>query len=191
MNVLIVSATQEEITLTEFDHLVTGVGMVSTTLELTKTLSTKKYDLVINGGIAGSFNRTLKIGDVVEVAEDTFSEIGAQDDQRFITPNQMSLDVDVVFNNKPQTYLKPVRAITVNTVHGEQFSIEKIMHRLNPHIETMEGAAFFKTCQHFGVNCIQIRAISNYVEKRNKSNWNIPIAIKNLNIELNQILKKI
>ena len=65
------------------------------------------------------------------------------------------------------------------------------MYRLNPQIETMEGAAFFMTCQRFNVECIQLRSISNYVEKRNKSNWDIPKAIKNLNIELKNILNNL
>jgi futalosine hydrolase len=31
------------------------------------------------------------------------------------------------------------------------------------------------------IPCIQLRSISNYVEPRNRSNWNIPLAIKALN----------
>jgi futalosine hydrolase len=191
MNILIVSATKDEVLINGLDHLITGVGMVSTTLELSKRLSVKSYDLVINVGIAGSFNKTLQIGDVVEVVKDTFSEIGAQDGHHFLSPSQMSLDVKTVFHNSPKTKFKAVNSITVNTVHGEPFAIEKVMHRLNPHIESMEGAAFFMTCQRFNVDCIQIRAISNYVEKRNKLNWNIRLAIENLNLELNNFLKEI
>jgi futalosine hydrolase len=45
----------------------------------------------------------------------------------------------------------------------------------------MEGAAFFYACQQVNARCIQIRAVSNYVEKRNRDNWQIGLAIKNLN----------
>jgi futalosine hydrolase len=45
----------------------------------------------------------------------------------------------------------------------------------------MEGAAFFYACRQFNIPCLQIRAVSNYVEKRNRDNWDIPLAIKNLN----------
>jgi futalosine hydrolase len=58
MKVLVVSATKNEITLEGIDHLVTGVGMVATAIELSKKLSENNYDLVINAGIAGSFNRS-------------------------------------------------------------------------------------------------------------------------------------
>ena len=188
MKVLVVSATKNEVTLDGIDHLVTGVGMVATAIELSKKLSENKYDLVINAGIAGSFNRSLSIGQVVEVVKDIFSEIGAQDGNQFLSPEDIDLDVDNIFQNEAKTSYDSVSAITVNTIHGQDTSIVRVMYRLNPHIETMEGAAFFMTCQRFSVNCIQIRSISNYVEKRNKSRWDIPKAIKNLNIELNNIL---
>ena len=42
----------------------------------------------------------------------------------------------------------------------------------------MEGAAFFAGCRRFN-NYMQIRAVSNRVEKRDKDKWNIPLAIEN------------
>ena len=172
MKVLIVSATKNEIILEGIDHLITGVGMVATAIELSKKLMENDYDLVINAGIAGSFNRTLEIGQLVEVVQDTFSEIGAQNGNQFLSSKEIGLDVK-------------------DTLHGNDASIVKVMYRLNPQIETMEGAAFFMTCQRFNVDCIQIRSISNYVEKRNKLNWDIPKAIANLNIELNKFLNNL
>jgi futalosine hydrolase len=53
----------------------------------------------------------------------------------------------------------------------------------------MEGAAFFYVCRQLNVPCIQIRAVSNYVEKRNRDAWNIPLAIKNLNTFAVEFLK--
>ena len=46
-------------------------------------------------------------------------------------------------------------------------------------------------CQNAGVPCVQLRAISNYVERRNKLAWDIPLAIQNLNIELSNFLAKL
>jgi len=45
----------------------------------------------------------------------------------------------------------------------------------------MEGAAFFAGCERANGDFIQIRTVSNYVEKRDKSKWEMPLAIKNLN----------
>ena len=89
---------------------------------------------------------------------------------------------------KAKTKLKPVKAITVNTVHGNKNSIQSTVNLFNPDIETMEGAAFFKVCNYFNVPCMQIRSISNRVEKRNKSNWDIDLAIANLNMEVEKII---
>src|SRR3978361_1484165 len=65
--------------------LITGAGMVPTAFALARHLPHNVYHLVINLGIAGSFDRNIKLGDVVEITEDTLSELGAEDDTRFIS----------------------------------------------------------------------------------------------------------
>ena len=52
----------------------------------------------------------------------------------------------------------------------------------------MEGASVFKVCEEFNVPCMQIRSISNKVEKRSKNNWDLDLAIRNLNIEVEKII---
>ena len=76
--------------------------------------------------------------------------------------------------------LDKVNGITVNTTHGDDASIQKIQELFQPQVESMEGAAFFYACLLEGITCTQIRTISNKVEKRNKDNWDIPLAVKNL-----------
>ena len=87
--------------------------------------------------------------------------------------------------------LKKVKGITVNTIHGNDTSISKVIELYNPTIETMEGAAFFAACENNINNFLQIRAISNYVEKRDKANWQMPLAIQNLNDFLITFLKNV
>ena len=190
MNVLIVSATTQEVQ-TDYPHLVTGVGMVATAIAVSKALSEKHYDLVVNAGIAGSFNRSIPLGSVVEVVQDQLSEMGAQDGSQFLSPTEMNLEVTNAVKMSAQTNLPTVSGITVNTVHGDDKAISQIVHRLNPQVESMEGAACMLACQNAGVPCVQLRAISNYVEKRNKSSWDIPLAIQNLNIELSNFLAEL
>ena len=43
-------------------------------------------------------------------------------------------------------------------------------------------------CQQFETKCVQFRGISNLVEERNKENWNISLAISNLNKEVNNFI---
>ncbi len=208
MNILIVAATQFEVKplldLLEIKYihvglqhsekvfenkqiqvLITGVGMVNTAYMMGR-YSNSLYDLILNVGVCGAFDKTLEIGQLVEVTEDTLSELGAEDGDNFITYDQLNLGGTHIYNSYTNdefwkiNNLKKVKGITVNTVHGNNSSIEKIKKRHHPDVESMEGAAFLASCgraKHY----TQIRAISNFVEKRDKSKWNMPLAIKNLN----------
>ncbi len=209
MNVLIVSATLLEIEqlLVHFnfekeinqnlnsytykshriDILKTGVGMTNTAFMMGRTLAKESYDLAINLGIAGSFDNTIKIGETVHVITDQISELGAEDGDDFLSLDEMGLsdnDTEIInsfsFKNSVISTLKEVKGITVNTVHGNKESIEKITKRLNPQTESMEGAAFFIACKAEKIKCAQIRTISNIVERRNRNNWDIPKALNNL-----------
>ena len=219
MKILIVSATEKEIlplknklkikssvvcvmkysVIKDFnvDFLITGIGSTLTTYALTKKLSDKKYDFVINAGIAGSFTSELLIGDVINVQTDEFADLGIEDkndfftlfEKGFIEKNQIPFTESKLINpTNLNLNLKQVSGITVNTTHGNKNSIELFKNKFNAAIETMEGAAFFYVCLNENVNFLQIRAISNYVEERNNANWDIPLAIQNLNEKLFDII---
>ncbi len=171
----------------EIDVLITGVGMTSTAFCLGKTLSREAYELALNFGIAGSFDDTITIGQTVNVMADCISELGAEDGESFLTLGDLNLSDEeaafkniTTFDNSAISKLTAVKGITVNTTHGTISSINKIRDLFNPQVESMEGAAFLYACVAESVNCFQIRTISNKVEKRNKDNWDIPLAINNL-----------
>jgi len=63
-----------------------------------------------------------------------------------------------------------------------------VAERFHPEVETMGGAAFLYGCLIEKIPCVQIRAISNFVEVRDKSRWNIPLAVKNLTTATLEIL---
>ena len=185
--------SKSEIVNPKSEILITGVGMVATAFALGKHLAANQYDLVLNLGIAGSFDKDIALGDVVEITQDTIAELGAEDDEAFLPIDKMGFGASIFYpaaslsnlyntSNHSNPYnLKTVTAITVNTVHGNESSIKRIAERLNPQLESMEGAAFFYACREMHVPCLQIRAVSNYVEKRNRDSWQIGLAIKNLN----------
>jgi futalosine hydrolase len=208
MNILIVAATQFEVQplLTflgialpspginnanidlegkEIKVLITGAGMVNTALMMGKYLD-DSYHMVINAGVCGAFDRGLQPGDIVQVTTDSLSEMGAEDGDGFLTYDQLNLPGEHVFFGHSEPYfmidlLKKVEGITVNTVHGNETSIEKVKQLYQPDVESMEGAAFFAACKGLAKNYVQVRTVSNYVEKRDKSKWQMPLAIKNLN----------
>jgi futalosine hydrolase len=193
MRVLIVAATEFEIVELKksidhgpwsIDFLVTGVGMVATAFALGKRLAENKYDLAINLGIAGSFDRDIALGEVVEVTSDTLAELGAEDGDEFISIEKLGFGESLfhaTYNLSAGFGLKKVTAITVNTIHGNEASIQKLANRIPVQLESMEGAAFFYACRQMNVPCMQIRALSNYIEKRNRDAWQTGLAIKNLN----------
>jgi len=194
MNILIVAATNQEILSQEFsdyDILISGVGMINACFGLTKYLQENKPDIIINVGVAGAFKKEYVLGDVLEVSWDCFSEMGVQNRDRFLNMSDVGLDVDTTFQYSPQTNLIQARGITVNTVHGKNEAIEEVVKRLNPDLESMEGAAFMLVCQKFNIRFIQIRSVSNYVEERNKEKWDLDLAIRNLNIQLRTIINNL
>lgn len=202
MKILLSAATEGEISRLRginpahhtLDYLITGIGMVATTYSLTRYFSHVKPDLAINCGIAGTFNNTIALGEVVRVQKDIFSELGAEDDAQFLNLQQLGLSGQDTYQESSGILtpgLRNVNGITVNTVHGNIQSIEKITKHLNPDVESMEGAAFFHVCQHENIASLQIRAISNYIEKRDRNAWNIPLALENLILSLNQLLNEL
>lgn len=200
MKILLVVATRAEIALLmthfglpeqdfvqteDFDILITGVGMTATAYALGKHLSTK-YKLVLNLGIAGSFDLNTPLSSLVNVISDEFAELGAEDGDAFLSIDELGFGKAgyIARNNLLNAEvekLPKVKGITVNRVHGNKKNIDKIIQRFNPEVESMEGAAVIYCCEKEDLPCLQVRSISNYVEPRDKANWQIHAAIKTLN----------
>jgi futalosine hydrolase len=175
------------------DVVVTGVGMVATAAWCTRTLAASRYDLALNAGVCGSFDRTLHPGTVVHVVTDRIAELGAEDDELFLSVHDLGLAGEDDF---PMTggrlvnaqapaiaaleALPAVHGITVGTSHGNTRSIAAIVQRLKPQVESMEGAAFMYACLIQGLPFAQVRAVSNIVETRNRAAWRLDEAIRNL-----------
>lgn len=176
------------------DILIPGVGLMHTAYFMGKAFANNTYDLALQFGIAGSFKKEIALGTTVNVVEEVVADFGAEDKENFLDaaelhllpPDQFPYHAGKLRNITPDsTYgasaLKGVKGISVNKVHGYQHSIDKIVQKYDPDIESMEGAAFFYACLMERVPCLQIRAISNYIEDRNKDLWDMPLAINNLN----------
>lgn len=192
LNEKLISCTYKK---SEIDFLITGIGMVATAYLCGKVIN-DSYGLALNIGICGSFNTNLEIGAVVNIVQDHFSELGTEEDEKILSIKEMGLDGKIeLFNetnikNKVLEEISKVCGITVNTVHGNEASIEKVFNKFHPNTESMEGAAFMFVCENEGIPYAQIRGVSNFVEKRNKENWNIPLAIKNANKKVLEILNE-
>jgi len=170
----------------EVDVLTTGVGMVPTAAWCAHVLARNTYDLALNFGVCGSFDRALAPGTVVHVVADRIAELGAEDDDAFLTMDELNLPGDCEFVNAAPPAnpvlqeLPAVTGISVNTVHGNTRSIAEVTARFHPQVESMEGAGFMCACQAARVPFAQVRAVSNIVEQRNRGAWQMAEAIGSL-----------
>ncbi len=179
----------------------TGVGMCNTSYWLGRHLALHPCDLAIQFGIAGSFDRSLALGEVVELGSDCFAELGASSPEGFLDMEAMGFPVlttpvatwyNVLQNPSPPYGGVPrVSAITVNCVSGAEPDISDRLHRWQAQTESMEGAAFFHALLAAGIPFHAFRGISNYVEPRDKSQWKIALASENAQRFVISLLKKL
>jgi futalosine hydrolase len=175
------------------DFLISGVGLTATAYRLTRQLHLKKYDVVIQAGVAGCFDKRLSLGDVVAIRQDTLA------DQSVIEMKTLKtlFELNLVPNNQPpfkngwlrnphndllkKCRIPVVKGISVNQITTSKNMINFYRKTFNPVTESMEGAALHYVCLMEQVPFLQIRSISNYIGERNKKNWDMKSAIVNLN----------
>ena len=188
------------------DHLiatqVTGIGSVHVAFALARYPKVEQFDVIINVGIAGSFNTDLSLGDVVIIAQDRFADIGMQQiDGSFsslwdgdLAPKHYPYDdLGWIQSEMPKSLpdLPKVKSITLNTVTGTNTQAEALKKEYQADIESMESAAFIYACKMLQIKHLPLRAISNYVEDRDKSTWQIGKALDNLTNVLTTYLKSL
>ncbi|WP_276133345.1 futalosine hydrolase [Polluticoccus soli] len=172
---------------------ITGVGMMATAYHLAKACSATRFDMALQAGIGGAFHRQINLGDLVFVRSEQLGDLGAEDGEAYLDIFELGL---LQHNELPFTGgrlaaptadfhklidLPPVDGLTVNMVSGNEASIIRLAERYQCGVESMEGAAFHYVCLQEGIPFAQVRAISNYIERRNRANWKIGDAITNLN----------
>lgn len=200
MKILVVAATVEEIKPSlpflqekHIMYLITGVGMVATTYALTKYLQQHKVDLLLHVGIGGILDTSARLGEVFQIYTDEIFRLGADDNGSFIPIEELGFGKRVYTEKTPANIQLPevnkAQGITVNNVHGAANNIKILQEQYQkPLIESMEGAAAFFVAEQEGINRLQFRVVSNYIEPRNRDAWEIGLAITNLNIFLQQFL---
>jgi futalosine hydrolase len=183
--------------------LVTGVGGILTAWSMKQWLcENQRPDLIINAGIAGTFRQEIRKGEVVMPVSDCFADMGIETGDGYLTlaetglidPDEFPFRNGLIecrnrYTEKISQYLKPVKAVTVNTTSGTEITIEKLRNKFNPDIETMEGATFFYICARENISFLALRAISNNVVPGRKDKWEIPFALENLAEKMKEVFK--
>jgi futalosine hydrolase len=214
MKLLVVAATDGEISPflesykgkvsnVDVHSLITGVGMLATAYSLTKHLQTNKYDLMLQVGIGGSFDRSIELGHIVFITSEQYGDLGAEDHDDYLDVFEMGL---LDKNTSPYTdatlltpkltihekiALPQVSGLTVNTVSGNRQTIKRRSEKYKATIESLEGAAFHYICLQEQIPFAQVRAVSNYVIPRDKSQWKMKEAITNLNNWLTDFIERL
>ena len=147
----------------DLETAICGVGAVEAALSMVKIIEEHKPEAVVLCGIAGAYDKTLKVGDVVSVVAENTASLPA------------------VYRKSYLATLKlPLPEVTSNTVMAVG------AEDMGAQVENMEGAAVFAVCAAYGVLCAEIRAISNYTTD-SREQWNIPAALEALVNAVNRL----
>jgi futalosine hydrolase len=192
----------EEISSVSVEFLFTGIGMLNTAYHLQRAISKERPSLIIQAGIAGCYYPN-NIGEVVIVEEDFPGDLGVYENNRFNSIFDLQLAdknqfpfVNGYLGNPNEkllsvTNLNRVRAVTVNEITTNPERIQWVKKQSDPFSESMEGAALHYVCLQEELPFLQIRAISNEVGERNKTRWDIKLAVTRLGSAVISLLKQL
>ena len=188
-------------------YQVSGVGPVHTGVHLSLSEEARACDLILNIGVAGAIDLELTLGEVVHVVREEFGDLGVEErDGTFTSAMRMGLvdggeapyrhgylypPQDTAAGEAGKSFpafAKTVTAVTNATVHGSADRIAALRDRTDAQIETMEGASVFYVAHVLSKPVVQLRAISNYVEPRNRDAWRLELALTNLTEAADQML---
>ena len=177
-----------------------GVGKVNAAAATAVMIDRYQPQLVINTGCAGAYTGSgLTIGNLVVASEEVLADDGVAVTEGWKDLGYMNLpsveqDGVSCYNILPLSCKASERAVqladcygiflmrgrfaTVSTCSGTLQRGEELVRRWNAVAESMEGAAVAQVCLRCGVDCLEIRGISNMVEERDLSKWEIRQAVE-------------
>ena len=218
MKVVIVTATEKELALLRqkinssgiinradilVDFMISGVGILASCFSITELIFTQKPDLIIQAGIAGTFDPKVQLGSVFVVENEYIGDLGVEEsgifkdifDLQLLQPNENPFFQNKL-NNKAinkwnVTSLPSVNAITVNEITTNPKRIGQVKEKYHPTLESMEGASLHYCCTKTATSFVQIRAVSNAVGERDKTKWALKEALNNLSQNVLAYIEKL
>ncbi len=179
---------------------VTGIGKANTASALTALLERVTPRFIINVGCAGAYGGSgLQVGDLAVASAEVYGDEGVLTPAGWESLESIGIPQVVrggsrFFNEFPLTMLLAEQAVqlgaaqgitvrrgrfvTVSTCSGTTARGDDLARRFDAICENMEGAAAAHVALLYGVDCLEIRGISNMVEDRDLSAWNIPLAVE-------------
>ncbi|MCL2760281.1 MAG: futalosine hydrolase [Desulfuromonadales bacterium] len=182
-----------------FYIVVTGVGKANASSAITFVMERFSPELVINIGCGGAYiGSGLSVGDIAIATSEIYGDEGVltpdgwhsmeligipllKKEESYMNEFPLSPDIyDKAFNTARDKdfQVKQGKFITVSTCSGTTAKGEELFRRFGGICENMEGAAIVHTTTRYGASCLEIRGISNIVEDRDFTKWNIPLAVE-------------
>ena len=184
--------------------LITGPGLVNTVQSLTAAIENKKPGLIIQTGCAGAFRESgLNTGDIAIASSETYIHLGIEPEKRELPleklpfpimtcneidiTNQYAMDEKRVYRtfnilNKAfagkKFQIRTGPFITVSTITATDRRAKALYKHFRPCMENMEGSGAAHTALHYDIPFLEIRAASNFVGKRDRDAWNLPLAFE-------------
>jgi len=172
--------------------LVAGAGPLETAVQLTRRLCQgKAVSLVLNFGVAGAYvDSGARLLDICLAESEVLGDFGICHAEK-IEPLDGQLASRTVFPLDPQYVTqaseilgkqdyrcKKGTFVTVNGVSATARRGAQLRTAYNGLCENMEGGAVARVCEEFSVPCLEVRCVSNMVEDRNLSNWQLAAAVQ-------------
>lgn len=178
---------------------VTGIGKVNAASAATVLLERFTPRLFINTGCGGAFAGSgLAVGELAIASEECFPEEGVETPAGWrgldligiplcLGPggpvfNRVPLDAELAAGALTCAGQNGFRAVlgpfhTVSTCSGTAARGEELLRRAPAICENMEGGALAQVALVYGVRFLEVRGISNLVEDRNLSRWDLQHAV--------------
>jgi len=87
--------------------------------------------------------------------------------------------VELITHHSSLITVKKGTFLTLSSCTGTKKRAVELERRFGAICENMEGAAIAHICALYGIPLIEMRGISNIVEDRDRSAWNITLAAEN------------
>jgi len=179
---------------------VTGIGKINTAMGLTSLILQYGPRLIINTGCAGAYPESgLGVGELALASSEILGDEGVAtpsgwESLEHIGIPSLERKETRYFNEFPLTFAPAERAmqlasaldlplrrgrfVTVSTCSGTSQRGRELYARFGGLCENMEGAAAAQVALQFGIDCMELRGISNLVEDRDLSRWDLPFAME-------------
>lgn len=178
----------------------------------------KPYDVALNIGIAGSYDmERFPLGSIGAIEAEHFGDLGFETFTGFQTLFDYKILEQETFPYRGGALLQRMTleraesygrqgvaeflekfvadipkavGVTVQTVSGDPHMVEMVHSIFSPHIESMEGAAFYYVCIWEHIPAVELRSISNEVGERDRSKWDVDAALAALESTMAKFFEK-